>query len=183
MHGTVLGKEVSKGTPILAKLGWNLIAQQVWGGRTQNRPICTVWATWLFAPGSQHRGGPSTCWGRGYFHDIGLGSPNPFLPSTIAGVCSRSLRACQGLDTRPSHLEPLPRLPPVRRPRPASPISPRLSNFLSPPFLPLPRSLLSRSPASQQPAPSAFTAGVPSPLPLPSPAPALCFPAEYFLGC
>lgn len=85
--------------PVLARLGWNLIAQQVWGGRTQN-PSCMGWATWPFAPGSQH-GGP----GRGggarapagvgatFTHWLGLAKPIP--PQYHCGGFFRSLWAAR----------------------------------------------------------------------------------------
>ena len=82
--GTVLGKGVRKGTPILARLGRNLPAQQVWGGQTQKLPLCTGWMTGPIAAGSQKLKGASTWRGKGYFHGIGLGSPNPSLPRTTA---------------------------------------------------------------------------------------------------
>lgn len=79
--------------------------------------------------------GTSTCWGRGYFHGIGQGSPNPLLPGTTAGVCFPSLWTAWAQIRRPLTWVP----PPLTAglPAPAPPLlSPPVSpiSCLSPPF-------------------------------------------------
>lgn len=131
MPGTVLGEEGRKGTPILARLGGNLLAQQVWGGGTQSLALCAGWATWSLAAGSQQGGGRAPVRAGATFTAVAWGRQARPSPVPSRGVPSES-RGRQGPGRPPGHLGPLPSPPPVPRPR-APPVSPVSCLPLPPP--------------------------------------------------